>query len=437
MNYFIGLLINYGYIVLFLTLMLEVIALPMPGGLLMTYCGYLVYQNKLNWALSILVAGLGASIGMTIAYLIGRLVGSDFIEKYGNYVHLGPKRMEKVSKWFNQYGNKLIIIAFYIPGVRHITGYFSGIAKIRYREFAFYAYIGAFLWATVFISLGKIVGPKWDKYHGLLTKYSIIIGVIIGSIMLIIYIYKRHKNQIIDFILELLGKGIKTFHSLGRIKLVILGASITFLVLSGFLIGIIQDFFANESSEFDDITQFLINQTFGSSFYSLMKVFKNLGSIYVFLFILVVTLVWIIVKNVNRGLEIKFVLISAFGAFAFEKGLRMIFHRLGPMGITINKTIKYTFPSPETLLAVVIFGFFAYMIVRHAKRLRTLSLLIGVALTICFLIGLSLVYFGIEYPTDVLAGFVFGGVWLSLNIVSLEIYRILPSIKASSKNISK
>jgi len=433
MNYFIGLLINYGYIVLFLGLMLELIAFPLPGELLMTYCGYLVYQNKLNWTLSILVAGLGASVGITFSYFIGKLLGDTFFKKYGKYVHLGPERLEKISLWFNQYGKKLLIIAFFIPGVRHITGYFSGIAKFKYKEFALYAYLGAFLWATIFISLGRGVGSKWVKYHGLATKYSIRLSIIIGLSMVSVYVYKKHKTQIIEFTLSLLSRGIKTFHSLGKIKLVILGFSITFLVLSGVLIGIIQDFFANESGEFDDVTQFLIHQTFNGSFYTLMKVFRVLGSVYVFSFVLVITLVWIIVKKVNRGLEIKFVLFSVIGAFGFEKGLRMIFHRLGPLGNALNKTIKYTFPSPEAILSVVVFGFFAYMVLRHAKRLRVGTIVIGVAFSICFLIGLSLVYFGMEYPTDVLAGYVFGGVWLSLNIVLLEIYRILPNVKNIGK----
>jgi len=413
--------------------MLELIAFPLPGELLMTYCGYLVYQNKLNWTLSILVAALGASVGITFSYFVGKLLGDTFFKKYGKYVHLGPERLEKISLWFNQYGKKLLIIAFFIPGVRHITGYFSGIAKFKYKEFALYAYLGAFLWATIFISLGRGVGSKWVKYHGLATRYSIRLSIIIGLSMVSVYVYKKHKTQIIEFTLSLLSRGIKTFHSLGKIKLVILGFSITFLVLSGVLIGIIQDFFANESGEFDDVTQFLVHQTFNGSFYTLMKVFKVLGSIYVFSFVLIITLVWIIVKKVNRGLEIKFVLFAIIGAFGFEKGLRMIFHRLGPLGNALNKTIKYTFPSPEAILSVVVFGFFAYMVLRHAKRLRVGTIVIGVAFSTCFLIGLSLVYFGMEYPTDLLAGYVFGGVWLSLNIVLLEIYRILPNVKNIGK----
>ena len=428
MNYFIGLLINYGYIVIFFTLMVELIAFPMPGELLMTYCGYLVYQNKLNWGLSIIVAGLGASIGITVSYFIGKLLGNTFFEKYGARVHLGPERLEKVGTWFDKYGNKLIIVAFFIPGVRHITGYFSGITKVKFKEFSFNAYLGAFLWATVFISLGKGVGSKWDKYHSLLTKYSIILSLVIGAIVVIIYVYKNHRYQIIEFAVSLLSDGIKTFHSLGKIKVFILGTGVTFLVLCGFLIGIIQDFFANESSEFDDITQFLVKQTFDTNWDFLMKVFKDLGSIYVFSFILVVTLAWVIAKKVNTGLEIKFVLISAFGALVFEKSLRIIFHRLGPMG-----TLKYTFPSPEAILAVVGFGFLAFLIVRHAKKLRFGTLSIGAALVVCFLIGVSLVYFNVEYTSDVIAGYVLGGAWLSLNIVLLEIYRVLPIIKDINK----
>jgi membrane-associated phospholipid phosphatase len=44
---------------------------------------------------------------------------------------------------------------------------------------------------------------------------------------------------------------------------------------------------------------------------------------------------------------------------------------------------------------------------------------------ITLLVGISRVYFDLQYPSDVVAGYVFGGVWLSLNIVLLEIFRVL------------
>ena len=127
-----ALLNHYGYIVLFVALILELIAVPLPGEILMTYCGFLVYQGKMNLAISVIIAALGAIVGITIAYWVGITLGVAFFNKYGHYIHLGTKRMEQSSKWFERYGSNLLIIAYFIPGIRHITGYFSGVSKASF-----------------------------------------------------------------------------------------------------------------------------------------------------------------------------------------------------------------------------------------------------------------------------------------------------------------
>ena len=193
---------HYGYIILFSALMLELIAFPLPGQLMMTYCGFLVYQSKMNWIISILVATAGVILGITISYFVGTKLGSKALKKYGSYIHLGPHGMEKTSKWFELYGNKLLILAYFIPGVRHITGYFSGITEISYKKFAINAYFGAFIWTSTFISLGRILGPNWEKFDSYISKYSIIASLIISLILIIIYAYRNHKARIIKIIIE-------------------------------------------------------------------------------------------------------------------------------------------------------------------------------------------------------------------------------------------
>ncbi len=150
---------QYGYIVLFVALLLELLALPLPGEVLMSYSGFLVFQGHLNWSLSIFIAGVGVCLGMTISYWIGYKLGTPFFDKFGRRFHMGPKQLEKISHWYEKYGNKLLMVAYFIPGVRHITGYFSGITRLPYRTFALFAYSGAFLWVTTFITLGKVLGP--------------------------------------------------------------------------------------------------------------------------------------------------------------------------------------------------------------------------------------------------------------------------------------
>ena len=66
--------------------------------------------------------------------------------------------------------------------------------------------------------------------------------------------------------------------------------------------------------------------------------------------------------------------------------LKNVFHRLEPSGNI------YTFPSSEVLMSVVVYGFFVYMILKNSKKTWINSIIIGIYLSICFLIGLSVVY---------------------------------------------
>lgn len=186
---------QYGYIVLFVALLLELIAFPLPGEVLMSYTGFLVFQGHLNWTLSILTAGIGACIGMTISYWIGYKVGEPFFEKYGARFHMGPERFKKLSIWFSKYGIKLLLIAYFIPGIRHITGYFSGTTRLNFRKYAIFAYIGAFLWVSVFITLGKVSGPQWEVFHNSIKKYLIIAVTVAAVIFVVIYICKKLKRR--------------------------------------------------------------------------------------------------------------------------------------------------------------------------------------------------------------------------------------------------
>lgn len=428
MNFLTDLFNHYGYVVLFVALMLELIAFPTPGETLMAYCGFLVFQGKLNWGISIIVAALGVISGITISYFIGRSLGIPFFERYGSYIHIGPAKLEKTSQWFDRYGNGLLLIAYFIPGVRHITGYFSGIAKIPYKKFALNAYIGAFIWTGTFISLGKILGSNWEKFHGSIKKYLIISGIVLAIVLLCIYVYRRYKKTIIDFIIKSLEKGILIFHSLGKIKVAIVGVATMFIALSIVLIGLIQDFLAHEFSQFDMIITYLISIIFPGNWSSIMGLFKLPTTPEVLLALTLLSLVWIILKGRNRLLETRFLLITVLGGGLLEEGLRLIFHRVGPIGGNI-----YTFPSQQTLLAVVVYGFVSFLVLRHAKNRWLGTLLFFLTLGVCVVTGITVIFSQAKYPSDVVAGYVFGGVWLSLNIVLMEVFRALSKIPNDQK----
>ncbi|WP_223066999.1 DedA family protein [Paenibacillus caui] len=184
---------DHGYFVIWIGLLLEFIALPFPGETTMAYAGFLSYKGLLNWQALILFAFLGTTMGMTTTYWIGRKAGLPFIRKFGKWFFLPPHKFDKTKYWFDKYGSGLIFIGYFIPGVRHITGYFSGMITLPFRKFMLYAYSGALVWTALFVGIGKIFGPQWKYMFHLAATYSLIASLCIAALIALVVLYRyRH-----------------------------------------------------------------------------------------------------------------------------------------------------------------------------------------------------------------------------------------------------
>lgn len=169
---------QYGYLVMFLGLFLEFIALPFPGETTMAYAGFLSYTGTLRFDILLIVAFLGTTIGMSITYWIGKKAGLPVLLRFGGWFFKESKLL-KTQKFFDKYGASLIFFGYFIPGVRHFTGYFAGIMNISFKKFAAYAFSGALFWTLLFLGIGKIFGPQWSVAFQLAERYAIwIVSVI-------------------------------------------------------------------------------------------------------------------------------------------------------------------------------------------------------------------------------------------------------------------
>ncbi|OCT12259.1 alkaline phosphatase [Paenibacillus pectinilyticus] len=414
---------HYGYWVLFGSLFLEMLALPFPGEVLMSYSGLLIFQGKLNWITAIATAWTGVSIGMTLSYWIGLRLGTPFFEKHGTRIHMGPERLQRISFWFQKYGNKLLLVACFIPGVRHFTGYFAGVTRISFRTYASYSYIGAFIWVSVFISLGKVLGPKWEKYHHTMNRYLIYAGIIAVFVVVMVYLYRKNKMKATRLLTSSLQKVMFHFHSMGKVKFVVLAAFTVFAACLSLIIGMIQEILENEFTTFDEVVSFILHEMFDPSWGAWMNRFALLGSYYVFIPFIAVTSIFIIWKGKERLLELMCFAFVIVGGEALDEGLRSLFQRVGPAAVIVD--FPYSFPSEQTLLSLTVCGFAAYLLVRHKGNVKVRLAATLFVVLLCLLVGISRVYFYVQNPSDVLAGYLFGGTWLSLNVMLLEILRML------------
>ncbi|RKP56153.1 DedA family protein [Cohnella endophytica] len=192
------LFVQYGYIVLFIGLLLESLALPFPGELAMAFAGHLTALGHFNLAIAMVCAFLGATVGTTITYYLGKKLGKLFFEKYGKFIFLNANRLDKLTKWFARYGNKLLLVSYFIPGFRHFTGYFSGISGIRFRNFLIFNHLGALIWVSTYVMVGHVFSGQFEKAIHLISKYSmrfVFCMIVVSVLVLLLRKYKTVANS--------------------------------------------------------------------------------------------------------------------------------------------------------------------------------------------------------------------------------------------------
>ncbi|OLO26259.1 alkaline phosphatase [Alkalihalophilus pseudofirmus] len=193
MELFEFLIMKYGYIAIVLILMGGIVGLPIPDEVLLTLIGYYTYLGKMSYFLAILSAFIGSAIGISISYFLGAKLGLPFLMKYGPRFHISHKKIEYTQQLFHKYGPVLLFIGYFIPGIRHITGYLSGISKYRLVKFALFAYTGAFTWVFIFIALGHELGNKWFIVEKYFLKFSIYLFIIL--LLVVLFLIIRYKTQ--------------------------------------------------------------------------------------------------------------------------------------------------------------------------------------------------------------------------------------------------
>jgi membrane protein DedA with SNARE-associated domain len=162
----IGLLDRHSLIAILIAVFLEELGLPMPipTDLLIVFAGVKVagaVSAFVRWFLLLNVASAGGASGL---YLIVRRGGRPLIERYGRYVHLGPRQIERAERLLGRGGWWSIAIGRAIPGLRYLTVIACGLFKVPFLRFVTAHTVGSSLYITVFLALGSFFGPKVVEY---------------------------------------------------------------------------------------------------------------------------------------------------------------------------------------------------------------------------------------------------------------------------------
>lgn len=182
-----------GYTGIFILSALESAAIPIPSEVVIPFSGFLVMTGLFSLWGVVWVATLANVTGSLILFLVGKSSGRWVVEKYGKYLLIHKKDLDRADEWFERYGIKAVFFSRMLPVIRTFISLPAGIAKMNIWEFSIFTLLGALPWNFVLAVVGYKAGENWNILHSYFRKANIFI--LLSIIILIVWYICRHKKM--------------------------------------------------------------------------------------------------------------------------------------------------------------------------------------------------------------------------------------------------
>ena len=174
------------------------IGLVFPGETAVILGGAVAGQGETSIVITIAIVWFCAWAGDTTSFYIGTKLGRDFVLRHGPRVRITHERFEQVEAYFARHGGKTILVGRFIGLVRALAPFIAGSSGMRYRAFVPYSVLGTGLWAAAFCLLGYFLSQSIDKATEIAGTgalvFGIVVAMVVGGIAIQRYL-REHENR--------------------------------------------------------------------------------------------------------------------------------------------------------------------------------------------------------------------------------------------------
>jgi membrane-associated protein len=195
-NELVQLLLDYGYVIMFLLMIVEGPVVTLVAALLASL-GF--FSLPIVFMLSI----VGDLLGDVLWYGIGRKWGQSFMVQYGRFVGISQELINRVQKFFDRYGGRAVFGAKSTTGLCLATFIVAGAAGMPLRVFLVNAFMGGVVWTSILVALGYFFGTLYLQ----IAQYIAWAGwFVFGSALVSIVLLSLYKSRCGDRLLMLIKK---------------------------------------------------------------------------------------------------------------------------------------------------------------------------------------------------------------------------------------
>lgn len=184
---------TWGYVAIFCAMLLESACIPLPSEVIMPFGGFLAAVGHFNFWGVVLAGTAGNVAGSLVAYYVGRFGGRRLLLRYGSYIRLNSRHLDKAEQWFQGRGEISVLIGRVLPIVRTFISLPAGMGKMRVSRFVIYSAMGSLPWVYVLTWAGSDLGHNWRHVAHFANFLSILVVV---ALLFYLFSFLRRRKRL-------------------------------------------------------------------------------------------------------------------------------------------------------------------------------------------------------------------------------------------------
>jgi membrane protein DedA with SNARE-associated domain len=182
-----------GYAGLAVLMALESACAPVPSEIVLPFAGFLVSQGRMNLWLVATVGALACNLGSLAAYELGRHGGRRAVERWGRYLLITPRDLDRADRLFARFGGLTVFVARMLPFVRTYVAVPAGIAAMPRLRFHLYTFAGSWGWCLLLAYVGAVLGDRWisdPRLHRIFHRIDLAVAAVVVA-TLAVFVWRR------------------------------------------------------------------------------------------------------------------------------------------------------------------------------------------------------------------------------------------------------
>jgi len=187
---------TWGYLAVFVLSFISSMGLPVGAEVAIIYGGVLASgqipnePHHLNLVVVIVLATLAEVLGSMAGYLIGYFGGRTLVDRFGKYVLLTHKDLDRAEAWFARRGEPVVLFGRFIPLLRSFVSFAAGLGEMAFAKFTLFTVIGCAIWCTALTCIGYGLGSSYNHVLKAFSYAGYLLGALFVIAVVVLFIHR-------------------------------------------------------------------------------------------------------------------------------------------------------------------------------------------------------------------------------------------------------